>query len=414
MILVLPGLAPHVAAAPPPDVPAMSHGDLPFSADVGTSCTPGGQVVARTYLELPWSSLRFAREPPGWGARFDVTVLAYDQAGNQVNGDLWTVHLRATAAPTQADPRVYRRRFDLEVDPGRIRFEVRLDQAVSGRQGTWTRTLEVPRYGTVPLALSEFVFGRCDSMPADTLWTEGGFTPSARRRYGESQPVMCVKGEIHDRVGVADSTYTVNWQVRTPTGRIMSSGSEPVPRRNGQGRFLLHPSIATLGMGPYVLRLETRLDEAKARRERGFEVDESRIDVMADQRMIREALGYIASNDELVGLEKLPPDSMAAFWTRFWERRDPTPDTRRNEKMMEFLRRIDYANANFGGAEPGYGTDMGRVYIRFGAPDDIERMPFSANSPPQEIWSYYSRREQYVFVDQDGFGRYRLVRTLRQ
>ena len=412
-LLVLLLNAPRAAAGPPPDLPRASHGDLPFHADVGTRWTAAGRVLARVYLEVPWSSLRFAREGSGWGTRFDVTIVAYDRGGNQVNGDLWTVPIRSAGAPAPGDFRVYRRRFEMEVAPGRIRFEVKLDQTGSGRQGTWTQTLEVPRYDAVPLALSDFVFGRRDSAPADTPWAEGSFTPSPRRRYGDEQPVMCVSGEIYDRVTAPDTTYALTWQVSTSSGRVVAAGADTLPRRDNRGAFLLQPSIATLGMGPYSLRLETRLAEAKARRERGFEVDESRIDIMADQRMIREVLGYIASNEELVRLESLPADSLSSFWKEFWARRDPTTGTGRNENMTEFLRRLEYANANFGGTEAGYSSDMGRIYIRYGAPDEVDRMPFNASSPPQEIWSYYARGERFVFVDQDGFGRYRLVRTVR-
>jgi GWxTD domain-containing protein len=57
----------------------------------------------------------------------------------------------------------------------------------------------------------------------------------------------------------------------------------------------------------------------------------------------------------------------------FWRRRDPTPDTAENEARLDFQARIDHANANFEapGNERGMFSDMGRVYIRYGEPDEV-------------------------------------------
>ena len=52
---------------------------------------------------------------------------------------------------------------------------------------------------------------------------------------------------------------------------------------------------------------------------------------------------------------------------------------------------------------------MGRIYIKYGPPEQIERVTNDAFRPPTEIWYYYSRDLTFVFQDMDGFGRYRMV-----
>lgn len=54
----------------------------------------------------------------------------------------------------------------------------------------------------------------------------------------------------------------------------------------------------------------------------------------------------------------------------------------------------------------GWQTDRGRVYIKFGRPDDVERMPLQVNTVPFETWSYEQGGEAFVFVDSDGTGNY--------
>ena len=70
---------------------------------------------------------------------------------------------------------------------------------------------------------------------------------------------------------------------------------------------------------------------------------------------------------------------------------------------------MNYANEHFSGlAMDGWLTDRGRIFIKFGPPDDIERHPFELETRPYEIWRYYSLRKVFLFQDYTGFGDYRL------
>jgi GWxTD domain-containing protein len=122
-----------------------------------------------------------------------------------------------------------------------------------------------------------------------------------------------------------------------------------------------------------------------------------------------EALGYVAPAEEVDALRKLPADQQAAGWDRFWARRDPTPETPRNEFMVEFFRRLRYAGQHFQGFGQGWRSDMGRIYIRYGSPDTIEQHPASATMAATEVWFYNQPYRRYIFADREGFGRYTLV-----
>ena len=94
---------------------------------------------------------------------------------------------------------------------------------------------------------------------------------------------------------------------------------------------------------------------------------------------------------------------------KFWKQRDPSPATTENEIMNEYYKRIRYSNEHFSGFMDGWKTDMGMVFILFGPPNDIERHPFEIQSKPYEIWYYYEINRTFVFVDETGFGDYRLL-----
>ncbi len=118
---------------------------------------------------------------------------------------------------------------------------------------------------------------------------------------------------------------------------------------------------------------------------------------------------YIVPWDTLKKVLKQSYTQKREFFKNFWKEMDPNPETEKNELMDEYFRRVNYANQNFSGmGEDGWLTDRGRIFIKFGEPDDIERHPFESNSLPYEIWRYYNLRKVFVFIDRTGFGDYYL------
>jgi GWxTD domain-containing protein len=130
-----------------------------------------------------------------------------------------------------------------------------------------------------------------------------------------------------------------------------------------------------------------------------------------------DKLRYIASKKELKRLKKAKDDDKQQEFIKFWKVHDPTPGTHENELMEEYYRRIQFANENFSGFKDGWETDMGMVYVKLGPPDVVERNPFNqdfAYVPGRtvkslEVWVYYEYNRQFIFVDENGFGEYRLA-----
>lgn len=120
-------------------------------------------------------------------------------------------------------------------------------------------------------------------------------------------------------------------------------------------------------------------------------------------------LVHIATHDEMETLKKTPPEDRAAALEQFWKSKDPSPESEENEWKQEYYRRIQFANQQYTTPfQPGWRTDFGTVYIKYGEPDEVERFPFEIGRKPYEIWYYYAQRRQFVFVDAKGNGEYEL------
>ncbi|HEY6340108.1 MAG TPA: GWxTD domain-containing protein [Bryobacteraceae bacterium] len=103
------------------------------------------------------------------------------------------------------------------------------------------------------------------------------------------------------------------------------------------------------------------------------------IAVQAESRWnqwLKEDVAYIITPEERNAFLRLGTDQeREQFVEQFWLRRDPTPDTEENEFREEHYRRIAYANEQFASGVPGWKTDRGMIYIKYGPPDEREEHP---------------------------------------
>jgi GWxTD domain-containing protein len=128
------------------------------------------------------------------------------------------------------------------------------------------------------------------------------------------------------------------------------------------------------------------------------------------KKWLNEDVAYIITDEESRSFRRLQTDEdREQFIDQFWLRRDPTPDTIENECKDQHYRRIAYSNEYFGSAIPGWKTDRGRIYIKFGPPDEIDSHPATRSRRPMEEWTY--RKIEGVgndvllhFVDMTGVG----------
>jgi len=111
---------------------------------------------------------------------------------------------------------------------------------------------------------------------------------------------------------------------------------------------------------------------------------------------------------------KMNQDTKRRYITQFW--RDMAFSTNRSvQSIMDLVqKRIDYANRNFTHFKQGWTSDMGRIYIRNGPPDDIQRDTSSDESrfvrKDYQIWKYVSgKKPVYMFIDIQMNGNYRLI-----
>jgi len=144
-------------------------------------------------------------------------------------------------------------------------------------------------------------------------------------------------------------------------------------------------------------------------------------------RWVNEDVAPIITEAERAAFEKLRSnEEREEFIKLFWRQRDPDPDTEENEYREQYYERIAYANEHFSSGKPGWKTDRGRIYIKFGKPDGVESHPSggsyqktngeSTTGYAFETWFYrylpgVRSGVEIEFVDPSGTGEYRIARN---
>jgi GWxTD domain-containing protein len=94
------------------------------------------------------------------------------------------------------------------------------------------------------------------------------------------------------------------------------------------------------------------------------------------KKWLNEDVVYIITDEEKQAFKRLKTDEeRQQFVEQFWLRRDPTPDTEENEFKEEHYRRIAYANDHYASGIPGWKTDRGMIYIKYGPADEVDSHP---------------------------------------
>jgi GWxTD domain-containing protein len=132
---------------------------------------------------------------------------------------------------------------------------------------------------------------------------------------------------------------------------------------------------------------------------------------------IVEALTVGAPGDQVSeDTKSLPVDAKRRFLARYWSRvPDPVPTTPQHEVLDEYLKRVSHVSLSFSEGvrgRPGVKTDRGRIYLKFGPPDELHTLQRAGKNGVVELWKYTGRRAlKYAFLDETGFQNFNLVFT---
>ncbi|HWE40999.1 MAG TPA: GWxTD domain-containing protein [Gemmatimonadaceae bacterium] len=378
---------------------------VPFvgTTDAFATQSPDTTLVLVT-LSLPNRALTFVHEGDHYRGAYDVMIDARRNGSSATRTQgRQTVRVASYRETSRGDESLIFQQY-LRLPPDSYVFNLTVRDAESGRTTTRDAPVTVPRIGRAGASSAVAVYEAKPRPRRDTL---PSLVPNPRgsavfgqdtalfvyvERYGGTGPVQA---EVRDARG-----NTV-WRdsLMLPTHDSLTSGTFALP-------------ISEIGPGVATFVSWRGLDSDTARTRLIVSFAEG-LAITSFEDMV-SYLRYFATPEQLQSLRDAPPAERGKAWIAFLRSTDPDPATPEHEALRDYFVRIEQANQRFreeGG--PGWLTDRGRVFITLGDPDQIydQGQNDIAQRGRVQIWEYTQYRAQLVFVDQTGFGRYRMTMT---
>jgi len=377
--------------------------------------------TTRVTAEVPFRSLVFLKKEGYFDTRYQVYV-SIARLGEEPRRPMtYVLHGFATVKTyeeTRRRDQKSRTWREFKLPPGEYVIDAKLTVANTQIAMQRSVTLRVPDF-----LASGIGFGTPDVLaiplsyqPGLRPWAEvageleATQVPNAAIAGLDRQPAirfsLFVDGEVVDPVP-CDIFYEVqdsgDNQILYGKRRVMLTGRDD--------SYLAAFNVDDWAPGVYHVNLRARTydPDRDATATVDIRIDVTRAMLGANFNDTLEILGLIASKDEIKPLREAPESGRAAAWAKFWAARDPDPSTDVNEALAQYLQRLQYVIENFSKFGPGWRSDRGRVYIRYGPPEQVDTAMDQRASGEYEIWRYYAIGRSFVFYDMFGVGDFKLV-----
>ena len=381
-------------------------GDTPF---VGSVAFLGSKSADSTLflltVSVPTHALTFVRENDRYRASYSATLsLTRSNEATRRFESHETVRVASFKETARADESILYQQM-VTARPGTYDLSFSLRDDAGGKGSSIEATVNVPRLGVGSLSSPIPVYdviprNSTDSLPRIVP------TPRATLTLGQDTTLSVYIEGYGPGASMALRTAVFGENTSTPVW----SDTTSLAKHGDVFSGILNIPTARLGVGALTLTVAVigAVDTTKAPVFVTFGED---LPVATFSEMVNY-LRYFGSASRLQTLRDAPPNTRAAAWASFVRETDPDPVTPVNEAMRDYFGRIAQANARFreeGGV--GWLTDRGRVFVALGSPDQFyEPNTTDLNQRGRaQIWDYRRHRLQVVFIDQTGFGRWRMT-----
>lgn len=175
--------------------------------------------------------------------------------------------------------------------------------------------------------------------------------------------------------------------------------------------------IADLSSGKYTGNVSLQIGETLVDKSFEFYITEIKEEMLFlllepddDYQILRYFLGSSVPGD----WKNLDNNTKRRYVTQMWKSLARSVNLNAKDLIETVRERVEFADRSFGHFKPGRTTDMGRIYIRNGKPDEIEKDTTSDETryvrKDYQIWKYRGRTNAvYVFIDIQMSGNYQLI-----
>ncbi len=365
------------------------------------------------YVQIPFDLITFVRTSDGYVGAYTITAVVSDEEGKRLREETWTRKVERSTFEGATNPNTSDLTLrSISLEPGPAIVEIYYEDKESSKEYRLSRRIDVRKFDRNLLGISDLMLvSKIEEMEGKRR-----ISPHVNPNVAMLSDGVSVFYEIYNPflLGELEVTHRI-----TKKQQVVMEKRERQSVRRGLNTFVTKIGLQEMGIGAFDLELTAAVPgdstggTVSVKATRPFIVEWLSGGAplsITDLDEAIEQLRYFAKSGELSYIRE-PQDEKERRrrFEEFWERNNPAPGSSTNRAMVEYYTRIAYANANFGHYIAGWKTDRGMVYIIYGPPNTVDRHPLDVESKPYEIWEYYELNRRFVFVDESGFGDYRLL-----
>ncbi len=409
----------------------LDAGERPDWFSVDWAAFKGNEDSTRVEFSyaIPYDRLNYEAGDTGLVARFSIRFESKGDRGYRQDAVIFKQARLGSFSEARETQRTFVDMFSVSMLPGRYWFRMTVAKPAEVQSDTSGETTDYTEACSVEdsIDVPDFKYGFALSslqLAAGVVFdtVSGGFSviPNPTRRYGT--PGLDRVYFYYEGYGLdpAQDSYEVRVSMRRPSGSSnehkTNFAEQTIVKHKSGARVssALGVSVEGLTAGEYVLavelydrgRKESRTQEevfwVGSPAEAARPTTPYRLQMSELEKQYYRKLSYIATPRELSYYNALSDSGKEAYLAWFWARHN----------LAEFARRMDTAARKFRTSRTsGIDTDRGRIYVKYGEPDEVERRVLEVDRKPREYWRYYGVGYVFVFIDLTGDDNFRLAYT---
>ena len=362
------------------------------------------------YLELIHDDLTFVRNEAQnrYEAKFETVIAVFDEDENQVTSRIVNndVYVQDYTLTNSREERLQLSR-SLDLQEGSYILKVRVTDLISKQSLNRNLEFEISNNQDRDIAISDLLF--LNNLEIDSSGNVISVKPRVKENFSRESDNFYIYLDVYSKKVPSDLTLRYRFLNSREESEYDSTITSHVTKPVTSHIFKVQKQLLPGNSYRCMVEVENDEDDTEGSRYLSFywvTAPETGEDISLAMKQMR----YLGIPDSIDQYEDAPYPEQRRFFDKFWAARDPNPDTAINELMVEYYQRVNLANREFSNFnEGGWLSDRGRILIKFGQPDDIERHPFEIDTYPFEVWRYYALRKIFVFADRTGFGDFRLL-----
>lgn len=395
--------------------PDVDHSQFQKPFFTQTLVLPGDSLsTIYFFYKAPYKNIVFLKNGNAYNAEIRVDIEVTDTNSNFIKRDIKDWKIQAVSFEQTNSPELYAEglisiqlpvgKYDIHpiiIDQNSKR-EFKIGKERSDVTGT-NRKPELFIVDSKKIKCEDGEFFKLANFEGNIPFTSDEYSliiPIADLSINEINIIALSRNDTITRATLKDS-YISSIGFKECLGNIIISDMRDHQTKN----FILNGISRKLKEGPFTVIV----NDQKELEFKSFVFWYNRPASLRDPELAIKALKHLEGESLIDSLLDLDNENLYDGLVEYWKKMDPSAGTEFNELMAEYYSRVDYTQINFTSLTgvKGIDTDRGKIFIKFGKPDQVER---ASNDEGKivETWIYNKPQRKFVFVDKQGVGEFSL------